>query len=343
MQFIRILLLPFSWIYGLASKLLEVSHNEGLLEQSTSSIESLCIGNLSVGGTGKTPHVHFFNELLSPYFSTGIVSRGYGRKSNEVLEVTLDKMASETGDEPLELKEKLPQTPVVVARLRGEGIHFLTQHYPKTNLILLDDAMQHWKFKASHYILLSTFDQPFFSDAVLPAGRLREFKSGYRRATIIIVTKCPLTMTMAQKKAYLKQIAPTANQHVFFSSFIYGHPYALQQPNQSISIKALQDKPLFLSTGIAKPKLLLDYLKSVGLQPEISKHKDHHNFSIEDVKSMEKWHQKTKGNLLCTAKDATKLKELVEGELPFFVLPVAVAILFEEEASLKKALLSLLN
>jgi len=199
MKSLRMLLLPFSWLYGMVVMLRNFLFDAGLLKSRTVNLPVICIGNLNTGGTGKTPHTEYLLSALSNY-KTAVVSRGYGRNTSGIAEVLVDSQANDTGDEPLQIKRNFPTVPFIVSEKRNDGIDYLLKHHPNTEVILLDDAFQHRSVKAGMNLLLTQYNDLFTNDCLLPAGNLREPALSASRADVIIVTKCPSTITAEQKK-----------------------------------------------------------------------------------------------------------------------------------------------
>lgn len=332
-------------LYGNAVRLHRAFYRHGILVSKSFDLPIINVGNLSVGGTGKSPHVAYFNKLLASSFTTAIVSRGYHRKTKGVQFVLEDSSVLEVGDEPLQLKQKFPRTTVVVAEQRALGIEAILEKNKASNCILLDDAFQHWAIQADVDILLTTFDQPFFEDRVLPMGRLREFRQGYQRANIIIVTKCPPSISAAQKAIFIQKIKPLSHQAVFFSYFQYQSLYELLDVNKRKGMAELQGQKITLLTAIATTSYLETYLQSYTSAVTHLAFLDHHYYTEKDL---EKIKDTAKGGLIITTeKDATKLKvhqSYIEREgLTIYVLPIEVVFAFDEAKLLEGILLSQLD
>ena len=249
----RPLLLPFSILYGIIVLVIQCFYKWGFFKVHRAKIPILKVGNLSVGGTGKTPHVEFLVKHFSRAYQIVVLSRGYNRKTKGIQWVEAQSKAEDVGDEPLQMKQKFPNVPVIVSAKRAAALPFIYQKYPQTQLIILDDAMQHWALASTLDIMLTTYDQPFFEDYVLPMGRLREFRQGYTRANSIIVTKCPSNMDQQTQSRYIKKIRPENYQKVYFSSYEYGDLYSLRA-----SLPPIQDLSscvVIVLTAIANTKL----------------------------------------------------------------------------------------
>ncbi|MFT5645657.1 MAG: tetraacyldisaccharide 4'-kinase [Aureispira sp.] len=339
------ILYPFSLLYGSVAKLHSTFYSRGILESKFFELPIINVGNLSVGGTGKSPHVAYFNTLLSPRFTTAIVSRGYHRKTKGVQFVLEDSSVRGVGDEPLQLKQKFPKTTVVVAEHRAEGVEVILAQDKNINCILLDDAFQHWAIQAKVEILLTTFEQPFFGDWVLPMGRLREFRKGYQRADIIIVTKCSPSISQAQKVLLIQKIKPLPHQAVFFSYFQYQSLYQLFDVKERKEMTEVEGQKITLVTAIANTSYLEAYLESYASSIEHLRFLDHHYYTKKDLERIKKV---AKGGLIITTeKDATKLRVhqlyLEKEGLKIYVLPIEVAIAFEEAKLLEANLLGRLD
>lgn len=334
-----------SLLYGSVVRIHRTFYSRGILISKSFDIPIVNIGNLSVGGTGKSPHVAYFNRLLRPAFTTAIVSRGYHRKTKGVQFVLENSSVRNVGDEPLQLKQQFPRTTVVVAEHRASGVEAILEQDKKINCILLDDAFQHWAIQAKVEILLTTFDAPFFGDRVLPMGRLREFEKGYERADIIMVTKCPPSISEAQKALFIQRINPLAHQSIFFSYFQYQSLYPLFDLEQKKDMVEVRGQKITLVTAIAHTNYLETYLQSYASAIEHLRFLDHHYYTKKDLEKIKKT---AKGGLIITTeKDATKLKvhqSYIEKEgLQIYVLPIEVAIAFEESQGLKTRLLEKIN
>lgn len=336
------LLLLLSYIYIGVSWCYQKLHDWHLLPQASFDKPIINIGNLAMGGTGKTPHVIWLAQWLAQSnIDTAIVSRGHGRKTKSVIWLDQQSTAMQVGDEPMLFQQYLPNTPIIVARKRVEGIRLALAERPQTKVILLDDALQHWGVVASFPILLTTFDRPFFRDNVVPFGYLRAKKSDYKRAKIILVTKCPTTISLAQKQEYLTAIKPTTEQQVFFSYYQYQLPYALFDQQKKASWQQLRAAPLLVVTAIATTDYLQQHVQEQHPSTTFLSFGDHHFFTSSDLRRIQQQHPKS--TILVTEKDATKLRphqELIqELGLTIYCLPIQVQIAFGEESVLKKILL----
>lgn len=336
-------LLPFSWLYGLGVEVRNKLFDWGKLQSRSFDIPTLCIGNLTVGGTGKTPHTEYLIKLLQREgLHVGTLSRGYKRHSKGYILATSESNAYDIGDEPYQMKSKFPAVQVAVDEDRCHGIEKMMQlDNPPLDVILLDDAFQHRYVKAGMNILLTDFHRLFCDDALLPAGRLREPASGKTRAQIIIVTKCPRDIKPIDYNIITKQLHLYPYQQLYFSTFRYGMPMPLF-PNlaqrQNTFARLTGNEQVLLLTGIASPSPLIEEVKSYTPHVETFAYGDHHDFSAKDLEEVRKaFMEMEDGNrlILTTEKDAARLKhhpDLPEDLKQFiYVLPIEVEILQDQE------------
>lgn len=344
---IKGLLFLLSIPYGFGIWLRNLFYQKQLLKSFDFDIPVIAVGNLSVGGSGKSPHTEYLIRYLNDYLEVATLSRGYGRKTNGFLLADSGKTAAEVGDEPLQFSRKFPDIKVAVGESRAFGISELLGRFPATQVIILDDAFQHRAVKPGLNILLTEFDNPFTQDYLLPLGRLREFRNGYKRADIIVVSKCPPVVSLQTKARITKEINPLPHQRVFFSTYNYHSPYYLFNKNYRISLHTEID--VLLICAIAKTDYLLSYLEPQVRDVHTIEYEDHHSFSRFDLSNLAFRYNKLKENgvvIITTEKDAMRLEMhrdfIIENNLPVFVLPVEVALLFEEEEDFKAAIRSFL-
>lgn len=330
MKILRFLLFPISLIYLIITSFRNFIYHFGILKTFVIPKKSICVGNLSVGGTGKTPHVSYLADFLSQTDETAILSRGYGRKTTGFLWVKPNSKASEVGDEPLfyatQFQEKVH---VAVCEKRADGVRKIQETLPKNELIILDDAFQHRAVKAGLNILITDFSKPFSHDYLMPVGTLRESRSGKNRADIIIVSKTPNDCTESAKN----QIAQSLNfksEFVFFSHISYAPMIPFGTEIENI-------KKVILVTGIANPKPLLEHISKQYDVEEI-RFGDHHAFSSADILRI---HQKfdtfahEETIILTTEKDYMRLKDYSSEwnlqNYPWYFQPITVKIDNEEK------------
>lgn len=329
MEKFRLLLLPFSWLYGLIVSIRNWLFNIGIKKSQPIPGASICIGNITVGGTGKSPLTAYLAKLFETE-NPVILSRGYGRKTQGLRIADTTSTASEIGDEPMMYWTNFDQkVPVVVAEKRQIGVDWIRENNPNS-LILLDDAFQHRAVKAGLNILLMTYDRPVFRDFVFPAGNLREPRSGMKRADIALVTKCPENLTEKDKMPFKKKI-PLNSDKIFFSEVIYG------ELNGLFGAVWENFDQLILVTGIAQPEPLYRFLAE-NHRVEAIKFPDHHSFTQEDIQQIQQKvatfaHQRCA--VVTTEKDAVRFAEwkevILAGKIPFFVQRISLKIDREED------------
>jgi len=334
---------PLGLIYGSIVELIKWGYRQGFWKRQRFERASLVVGNLSMGGTGKSPHVEYILKQMGSYHHLAVLSRGYGRKTKGLRWLSLQSTAEEVGDEPLQIHQKFPNIPFVVAEKRTEGMQAILQKAPITELVVLDDAMQHWPLIADAYLLLTTYQQPFFKDAPLPAGRLREFAFNYKRAKIIVVSKCPANLSKEVAQAFLKKINPLPHQKVFFSYFRYGQTYLLNAAMEKQELLSWKEQPILLLTGIAKPAPLVQYLEQKGLDINLMAFNDHHLYTTKDWTNIQQKLKQLGPNaiLLTTEKDSIRLASWAK-EFPIYVIPIEVEIAFGQAAAFQRAIIEVI-
>ncbi len=330
----RILLLPFSWIYGSVVFIRNKCFDFGIFKSYKIPPKSICVGNLSTGGTGKTPHVDLLIELiLHQNKRVATLSRGYGRTTKGLREVYVNSKAIDVGDEPLFYKCKYEEKiHVIVAEKRKIGIDFILQKKPVTDVIILDDAFQHRAVQAGLSIVISDYNHPFYLDHILPAGNLRESRKSINRADCIIISKCPANLSVEKMREIKTNIKFNPNR-VFFSKIEYAPLKAFQ-----FDIKTKVENVLLVA-GIGNPTPLVEYL-SKDFNVNLLQFNDHHVFKASDiVKIHQKFDTFANGNkiIVTTEKDFMRLKNFKEtlGEnYPWFYQPIRTIINEEEQFNL---------
>ena len=325
---IRLLLIPFSWVYGMITHLRNWMYDIRLFDSYIIPQKSICVGNLSVGGTGKTPHVAFLAQFLSPDFSVQILSRGYGRKTKGFVLLDENATAKTVGDEPLfYYRNFAPKVQVAVCESRVHGVQELAK-IQQSDILLLDDAYQHRAVQAGVYILLTDFNAPFYSDFVLPAGNLREFRSGLKRTDYVIVTKCPSALTEIEKEKIRKRIGIPSDQ-IYFSEIVYS---ALVPFSKTISIDLESIQSALVVTGIANPTSLHNHLKGQFEILPLS-YSDHHTFTAEEIQEIhKKFDTFAERNtiIVTTEKDYMRLHRLIDASVlekyPWFYQQISVKL-----------------
>ena len=325
----RLVLLPFSWIFFVIVSLRNLLFDSGVFAVFTIPKPSITVGNLRVGGTGKTPMTIYLGKLLETQFSTAVISRGYGRTTKGFTIVSIDDSPENSGDEPLLIRQQLQSsTTVVVSEKRKEGFLELMKMHPPTEVVIFDDAFQHRKIKTGLSLLLTEYDRPYWKDHLLPAGRLREPSSAAKRADILIITKSPDDLTEAQKSNFISNTS-FSEENVFFSSIKYMGLSAMFYKIPTL-------KKIVLVTGIDNP---------IPLQKELEKnhdihalnYADHYAFTPSDLKHIHDIfgtfvHDETA--IVTTSKDFVRLKQAdlnhQMNQFPWYVMEIELKMDKEE-------------
>jgi tetraacyldisaccharide 4'-kinase len=331
-QSVRLLLLPFALLYWLAIWVRNKLFDKDILKSASFNMPIICVGNLSVGGTGKSPMVEYLLNLLHREFNMATLSRGYKRKTKGYVLADENTTSLEIGDEPRLFQIKFPQVAVAVGEERLVAIPQLLQDRPEVQAIILDDAFQHRSIKAGLNILLTDYNNLYTRDFYLPTGDLRDLKSSSKRADIIVVTKCPVSLSIDEREQLIDELNLLPHQHVFFSSIEYGKPYHLIQQH---TITLHREQEVLLVTGIANPEPLKKLLNEVCNTYETLTYSDHYIFSIDDLNEIRKKFEKMEGSnkiILTTEKDAIRLVKFKDElkEIPLYVIPIQHKLLFEE-------------
>jgi tetraacyldisaccharide 4'-kinase len=303
MNLFRKILFPFAILYGFITGIRNFLFDKGILKSYSFQLPVIVVGNLSVGGTGKTPQIEYLIRLLSERFSLATLSRGYKRKSEGFILANANATAATLGDEPFQFFQKFPSIQVAVDADRKNGIEQLLAQDKKPEVILLDDAFQHRKVKAGFYILLTAYDDLFSEDFLLPTGNLRESRRGAQRADVIVVTKCPETLSGIEQIQIKQSIKAYSNAPVYFSTIAFDDQ--VYSNAKSILVSEIQQSSCVLVAGIAKPDSFFDYLKnehSVCLT-----YLDHHHFTESDILHIQQ--QAGEKKIVTTEKDYVRLKD----------------------------------
>ena len=333
MNLFRYFLFPFSFLYYIITLIRNLFFDWGIITSQKLKEQSICIGNLSVGGSGKTPMTIYLTYLLKNDFQVQILSRGYGRKTSGYKEVTEDSTSDDVGDEPLLYKKRFKtELTVAVAEKRSLGANELLKIQAKNSILLLDDAFQHRSVNAGFSILLTPFQQIFSSDFLLPVGNLREARCGAKRADCIVITKCPESIEAAHKNRII-ECMQKYSKPIFFSSIEYGELI-------SFGAKRTSFETVLLVCGIAQPETLIIELRK-KYKVEVLLFADHQNFDSSDIKQI---HQKfdtfaqENSVIITTEKDYVRLQtKLTADELetyPWYYLPIELKIENEEQFNL---------
>ena len=328
----RILLLPFALLFWLAISIRNFLFDKNISDSSSFGLPLICVGNLSVGGTGKSPMVEYLVGLLKEKFNVATLSRGYKRKTKGYALADENSSALEIGDEPMQFHIKFPEVAVAVGEGRIEAIRQLLHDKPGTEVIILDDAFQHRSIKAGLNILLTDYNNLFTRDFYLPTGDLRDLKRSYKRAEIIIVTKCRHDLPEKEKNDIIDEIRPLKHQKLFFTTIQYGKAYhIISKKAEEFSNKT----EVLLISGIADPRPLKKVLEENVNSYIMMQYPDHYIFTIDDLKDIKKKFEGIDADskiILTTEKDAVRLVKFnneISG-LPFYVLPIRHRFLFGE-------------
>ena len=322
MKMLRKLLLPFSLIYGFIVWLRNKLYDWGIKKSAEFTIPVICVGNLSVGGTGKSPMIEHLIQLMQNQHNLATLSRGYKRESKGFYVLNGKESAAYVGDEPLQFKSKFPSITVAVDEQRKRGIENLLALKNAPDLVLLDDAFQHRKVTPSHSILLTSYNSLYCNDYILPAGNLREPRTGAKRANIIVVTKCPTSLSNQEMEKIKKKLQQLEYQQVFFSSIKYADE-VINHKNEKLNLQHLKD--FSLVTGIANPIPLLQHLEELHLKFNHLNFPDHYNFKEKDLLKI-----KQSSLVITTEKDFMRLKNEIDSSLLYY-LPIEIEILKDNQ------------
>jgi len=330
---IRILLFPLSLIYALIIRLRNWCYDKKILASTSFNLPIICIGNVAVGGTGKSPMVEFLVRSLKDKFEIAVLSRGYKRKTRGYALADGSATALDIGDEPMQFHTKFPQVTIAVGEERMVAIPQLLHDRPQTQAIILDDAFQHRAVKAGLNVLLTDCSNLFTRDWYLPSGDLRDSPSSYRRADLIVVTKCREDLSEEERREIVAEIGPGEWQQVFFSAIRYGQPYHITR-GEKVQVNGRVE--VLLVTGIANPAQLKKWLNEKSKTYYELSYSDHHIFTIDDLNTITRRFSGITANnkiILTTEKDAVRLAKFRQ-ELeswPIYVIPIEPRFLFGEE------------
>ena len=323
---IRKILLPFSFLYSIILRIRHYLYDNRIIKSKKFDIPVIAIGNLSLGGTGKTPHTIYTAGFLEKTFKVGVLSRGYGRTSNGYFEVSENSKAEICGDEPKIIKDNIPNAMVAVCEKRVVGIEKMLQSSKKLDVIILDDALQHRALEPGFKILLIDYSSINEFQILLPAGNLRDIWSRRKNAEIVVVTKCPeyVDVVSIEKKLRLNE-----NQIIFFSTYNYKAINSIN--NERIeSLSFLKEKSITLITGLASPIQLVKELKKISKEVKHISFPDHYIYGVSDIEKLRKEFssQNADNVIVTTEKDAVKLRELLseKEKSEWFYIKIEVVI-----------------
>lgn len=316
---LRWILLPITLIYYIIIWIRNLLYDKGIIKSQSFEIPTIVIGNLAIGGTGKSPLTEYLIQLLKDKYTVATLSRGYGRKTKGFKLVHMDSKAIEVGDEPLQFKSKFPEITVAVNENRCEGIEKLQNNH---DLIILDDAFQHRKLKPGYAILLFDFHSLFKPIITLPTGDFRDIMSSSKRADLIIITKCPDHVT-DEEKHHIEHLIRRHNiAPIFYTKIAYQHPVAL---DGSIYPYTLENRDVLLFCGIANPAPLVKYLEEKGNSVHLLRFPDHHNFSKEDLDKIKSNYSNINSSnklILTTEKDVQRIPSNTFDDYPLLYIPI---------------------
>lgn len=321
MNLLRKSLFPLSLLYNVVTRVRNAAFDKQWLRQSQFDVSTIVIGNLITGGSGKTPMIAYLLHHFSDRFSIAVLSRGYKRKSSGFIISNATSSIDSLGDEPFLLFQKFPNVQIAVCKNRPDGIRGLLQKSPQLDAIFLDDGFQHRQLKPSFQILLTPYDKPWFRDCVLPTGNLRESALGKKRADLVVVTKCPESLSIKEREDYTNQLALDPHQELFFTSIQYD---ANVDGASQMKLKSFVQNPFVLVTGIANSKPLTNHLDQLGAKYKHLEFGDHHSFSASDCQNI----LSSGLPVLTTEKDYVRLNSSIK-EIHY--LPISTCFLADED------------
>jgi tetraacyldisaccharide 4'-kinase len=336
----NILLYPVSILYGLITAFRNFLYDSELLPTDEFSFPVICVGNITVGGTGKTPHTEYLAGLLKQYFKVATLSRGYKRVTRDFRIATPESLVSEIGDEPMQIYRKMPDVLVTVDRKRVHGVDMILEKNPQIDVIILDDAFQHRSIIPGYSILLTDYERLIYKDHMLPYGNLRENKNNMRRADIILVTKTPEKISPMQRRLIVKEINKSPYQNLYFTTFTYLPPVKVfnAENNKEGNPLSMADCGMVLITGIANPLPLKEYLGQSCKEIIHLSYPDHHNFNERDLADITTAFNNLKSSaryLFTTEKDAVRLREFTNIAEPIksalFYVPIGIHFLNDDK------------
>ncbi len=337
----NIFLYPISLIYGLITSFRNFLYDSGILKSKEFNIPVICVGNIAVGGTGKTPHTEYLVELLKQNFKVATLSRGYKRKTHGFRIASSSSTVNDVGDEPLQIFRKYPDLLVTVDTKRVSGVKSILIEHPDTEVIILDDAFQHRSITPGFSILLSDFNRPILRDHMLPYGNLRESMDNMRRADVILITKTPDDLSAIQRRLIVKEWNKADYQNLYFTSISYQTPVPVFNDLQILSnsgISGFDDCGIVLITGIANPLPLKEFLSKDHKEIIHLEFPDHHNYDEKDLLNISAAFgnlKSIKRFLITTEKDSVRFKEFTNIAEPiksaFYYIPIGISFLNEDK------------
>ena len=335
----RVITQPISLIYGLIISIRNILFDLKILKSVKYDIPIICVGNISVGGTGKTPHVKYLIHILKKK-NVCVLSRGYGRNKKGLQIVKDTSSFLDVGDEPLEIKKQFSNCTIVTCENRQSGIRYIKKKYPKTDIIIMDDGFQHRWGEAGLYIILNDYNNHIYNDKILPLGRLRDFTKELKRADIVITTKCPDQIDIQEKEEIIQKLNITENQKSFFSKIDYQDIKSIF--NYRNKIKLSKELDVLLITSIANPNILANKIKIEVKSLTCIRFQDHHNYTKKDIHHILHTFNKIKSDksvILTTEKDKVKLESFTEDlkDINIYFIPINITI--DKQKEFKKEIL----
>lgn len=336
--FLKYVLTPFSWLYGFGVYMRNKMFDWGILKEVSFDIPVVGVGNITVGGTGKTPHVEYILECLRYKRNIAVLSRGYKRKTRGFIVASAKSTPDSIGDEPLQIYEKFGGTvKVAVCESRVKGVRELIKKYPNLDLIVLDDSFQHRYIKPKLNIMLMDYSHPVYNDAILPLGRMRESSEARYRADMVITTKCPADISALDMRLVHKTLELLPYQKLYFSTFDYGGLIPVF-PDDCVDRVLLADisadDSVILLTGVANPRPFVNHFRKFPFRKKVLHFPDHHDFKKSDLHEIQAKFDTLQGKrkfIITTEKDAVRISHNpyfpVELRPCIFYIPIGVRML----------------
>ncbi len=331
---LKLLLAPLAWVYATVASLRNKLFDWDIIKHKEYDIPVVCVGNITVGGTGKTPVSELLIDILSKQYNVALLSRGYKRKSKGYQEVLLNSSYLQVGDEPKQIKHKFPNIIVAVCEKRAEGIAQIREQYPEVNLIILDDAFQHRYIEPWVNILLMDYNRPIYDDHFLPMGSLRDSMSQLHRADVVLVTKCPDNMKAIESRIISKNLNLYPYQKLYYAKIKHGEPTPIFKDKEPTPIQ--EHTKVIAMSGIANPTPFTEHINKTHYICESLIFPDHHSYMMKDLKAMSRALTKAGKEtvIITTEKDAVKLtnakKIPIEIQRALYYIPIEMEILDEK-------------
>ncbi|MDE6548176.1 MAG: tetraacyldisaccharide 4'-kinase [Muribaculaceae bacterium] len=337
-KYLRYVLTPFSWLYGFGVYVRNKLFDWGILKEVSFDIPVVGVGNITVGGTGKTPHVEYILECLRYKRNIAVLSRGYKRKTRGFIVASAKSTPDSIGDEPLQIYEKFGGTvKVAVCESRVKGVRELIRQFPKLDLIVLDDSFQHRYIKPKVNIMLMDYSRPVYSDDILPLGRMRESSHAKYRADMVITTKCPADVSALDMRLVSKHLELLPYQKLYFSTFVYGGliPVFPDDCTDRVLLNDISEEDsVILLTGVANPRPFVNHFRSFPFKKKVLHFPDHHDFKKSDLHEILNKFKALSGQrkfIITTEKDAVRISHNpyfpVEIRPYIFYIPIGVRML----------------